>query len=303
MSLESLDLVRASHITEQECEWAIALKEAVAEADDIKNLSDFDYVQNSLIAKDDLESAMDRIRGIEIFREEYNINDTVEEGIALITQFLKQQPAFILTVDLDPEKGHFVFVYDTAKLQPKFRDFPEDWRVHLGAWYYLFHAMNSNIHSCRQGVVHIGECEGTGRDNFSMNHVQRLFSDLFSNYPFKHKEISWIRTPLAANLLYSFMKPLMRKDRSFKFQTGCTFQGYTDRLNGIFHIPNLETAEKCLLERLRGYLETRYHMEKNFKIPDLEPELDSLGGESMGERSMEEDSDNMDDENDQEASV
>ena len=280
MSLESLDLVQATQISEQECEWACALKEAVEEADDIRNVPDFDYVQHGMVAKDDVEAGMDRIRRLQYFREEYKIHDDIDEAMELIALFLKQQPGFILTIDLDPEKGHFVFVYDTAKLCPNFGNMPEDWRIHLGAWYYLFQAMSSNAHACRQGVVHIGECEGTSRNNFSMNHVQRLFSDLFSAYPFKHKEISWIRTPLVANLLYSFMKPLMRKDLSYRFQTGCNFYGYTDRLDGIFHVPTVEIAEHFLLQRLREYLRTRYHLEKNFELPALSRETENTGEDS-----------------------
>lgn len=146
-------------------------------------------------------------------------------------------------------------------------DEPEDWRIHLGGLYYCWNALHSNILACREGVVHICECEGMKGDNFSMKHIRRIFSDLGEHYPFRHKEISWIRTPLAANLLYSFMKPLMRKDTRYKFQTGCNFYGYTDRLDGIFHIPNVEVAEHYLQNRLQDYLKTRYYLEQNYRIP------------------------------------
>ena len=146
--------------------------------------------------------------------------------------------------------------------------------------YYLFNAMHSNVEACRQGVVHISECEGMSRENFSMNHVRRLVSDLFEHYPFAHKEISWIRTPLAANLLYSFLRPLMRKDTSYKFQTGCTFNGYSGRLDGLFHIPNAETAEHVLVMRLQEYLRTRQYLIEHFRLPAMH-ELEQRRAEMM----------------------
>ena len=106
-----------------------------------------------------------------------------------------------------------------------------------------------------------------GAENFSMNHIQRFFSDFGEHYPFRHKEISWIRTPLAANLLYSFMKTLMRKDRSYKFQTGCSVNGYMDRLDGIFHVPNAQMSEQYMQRRLEEFLKTRYYMQQTYRLP------------------------------------
>lgn len=110
MSLHSIDLQRVTEITQEERSWALNIKAAVEEAGDIQNVSDFEYVHHAFVARDNIGSAVERIRGLQFFREEYHINDTVEEGMELIHAFLAQQPKWLLTVDIDPEKGHFVYV-------------------------------------------------------------------------------------------------------------------------------------------------------------------------------------------------
>jgi hypothetical protein len=157
MSLQDIDVVKVSETTRDELEWAVNIKAAIESNPDIRNVSDMEYIHHALIAKNDVAEAVRRIQGLQYFREEYRIKDTIEEGTELIRAFLKQQDGFVLTVDVDLEKGHFVWVYDNAKIRPDRVDFPEDWRVYLGGIYYMFQAMHSNIQACRQGVVHICE--------------------------------------------------------------------------------------------------------------------------------------------------
>ncbi|CAB9525560.1 expressed unknown protein [Seminavis robusta] len=291
---QALKVARISEISSEEREWAANIKAAAEAAEDIRNVSDMEYVHQAIIAKDDVDGALKRLRGLQDFRDEYKIKDTVEQGIELIKGFLRQQEGFLLTIDVDREKGHFVWVYDTAKIAPERCDYPDDWQIYLGAMYYQMNAMHSNMFAIREGVVHIGECEGMSQKNFNLTHIRRIFSDLCEHYPFQHKELSWIRTPLAANLLYSFMRPLMRSDASYKFQTGCTFSGYSDRLDGLFHSPSAEVSERFLLLRIQEYLTTRYFLEKNYKLPATPTPEEVL---SLSDSSIESDSEGEDDQN------
>ena len=149
------------NLTEEELEWCWALKVAVEAEDDLKPLSDFEYVHQALYAKENTESALARVRGLQAFREEYRISDNPEEGIQMIEAFMNLHPNFLLSVDIDETLGHFVLIYDYAKRRPGNVKSDRDWRNHLGGMYYLMHAMQNNVHAVRQGVVHICECEGT----------------------------------------------------------------------------------------------------------------------------------------------
>lgn len=269
--------VRAMDMNEQEIRWAVDIRHAVEDSHELQNRPDLEYAHHALVSRGNLNLALARIQGMQYFRDEYKIHDTPEEGLQLLRQFFEKHPGFVLSVDYDRNHGHFVIVYDYAKRKPKAIDFPKDWRIHLGGFFYLFQAMQYNIVSMREGLVHICECEGMGWDNFSMEHVRRSFSDLYEHYPLEHKEISWIRTPMVANLLHAFMKPLIRPETRQKFRVGCNFYGYEGRIDTIFNIPNASVAQENLLQKLRGYLQKRYDNEQTFRLPDLEPGLNDNG--------------------------
>ena len=146
------------HLSEEELEWAWALKIAVEADDELKPLSDFEVVQQALFARENTEDALARCHGLQAFREEYHIHDTPLEGVQLIEGFMSKHPGFLLSIDMDENHGHFVFVYDYAKRRPNDLKTDADWRNHLGGMYYMMQCQQINIHACREGVVHIIEC-------------------------------------------------------------------------------------------------------------------------------------------------
>ena len=282
---QQLSVVDLWRISDEELEWAWELKVVVEAEDDLKPLSDFEYVHQSLHGKGDIEAAVARVRGLQHFRQEYRISDTAAEGIQLIEAWMSKHPNFLLSVDIDEVYGHFVMIYDYAKRRPGNLKTDADWRSHLGGMYYLSHAMQNNIHACREGIVHICECEGMGWENFSYEVVRRNFSDRYENYPLRHKEVSWLRTPLVGNVLFAFMKPLMSPETATKFHLGCIFHGYEERLDTLFNLPTPEAAKDNLLVKLLGYLMVRYQMEEHFKLPDLPLEAPDDGMHADGQHS------------------
>lgn len=119
-------------LSETEIRWALAIKGAAAAEEDLKPLKDYEYVQHALISKDDVEEAVEHIRSMQYFREEYNINDTPEEGEYLFRKFTEKHKGFLLSVDWDDSNGHFVVAYDYVRRNPAAIDYPEEWRMHLG---------------------------------------------------------------------------------------------------------------------------------------------------------------------------
>ena len=148
-------------LTDQECQWALEIKNAVMEDGDLKELTDFEYAQHAIASKGDLEKALLKVGGLQTFREEYKVLDTLEEGLQALRAFQKQQPWFVLDVEYEPEFGHFVCVYDYGVMDPDAAmKMPEDWRTYIVGLYYIFQLLQANLGSIREGLVHIVECEG-----------------------------------------------------------------------------------------------------------------------------------------------
>ena len=149
-------------LKDEECRWAHELKAAVTEDDDLKELSDFEYAQHAIASQGNLEKALLKVSGLQTFREEYNVKDTLEEGLQALEEFQKQQPWFVLDVEYEPQFGHFVCVYDYGVCNPDVAmKMPEDWRTYIVGLYYVFQLLQANIGAIREGLVHIVECEGT----------------------------------------------------------------------------------------------------------------------------------------------
>ena len=152
----------AMKLTNAECRRALSIKNAALQDPSLRELSDYEYAQYALATPgSDLEAVLYRIQGMQTFREEYKIQDTLEEGMRLCKAFHQQQPWFVLDVEYEPQHGHFVCVYDYGVVNPKAVRLPEEWRVYLGGLYYIFQLLQANLGSVREGLVHICECEGT----------------------------------------------------------------------------------------------------------------------------------------------
>lgn len=149
------------NLKDDECRWAHEIKSAVMADDKLKDLSDFEYAQHAIASNGNLESALQKVSGLQTFREEYNVRDTLEEGFQALEDFQKQQPWFVLDVEYEPRFGHFVCVYDYGVMDPDAAmKMPNDWRTYIVGLYYIFQLMQANIGAIREGLVHIVECEG-----------------------------------------------------------------------------------------------------------------------------------------------
>jgi len=142
-------------ITAQERQGALALRQAAldhmndADNDDTEDeygcsasmkevldrLSDMEVVQYAMMEPNNFKGALGRMRKMDVFRRQYQIQDTVEHGVACIQAFLEQQPGFSINLDQCARHKHYVHVMDFAKFDPR--------RVHLESeslfeWSLLF---------------------------------------------------------------------------------------------------------------------------------------------------------------------
>ena len=256
-------------ISQEERQRALALRAAVAEGDDTRDIPipDMEFVQYAIIVGDDIPKSLERIRKIHQFRTQYQINDTVEQGVESIRGFMDQQPGFSLNIDQCARQKHYVHVLDFAKFNPKKIHLPNDWKIFFRGIYYFVLALNPTLSAVRNGVLGILECDGMGFHNFCIEFERRLWYEHPSAYPFRFHELSWVRTPLVANVFHSLMKPIMPEEFRNSIHLGVTFdESFDGRLDTLFLQPSFEIANERQVMTAKSFLEKRFHNASHFKL-------------------------------------
>lgn len=256
-------------ITQGERQWAEALKEALAEGEDTVNIpiTDMDIVQYAIVERGDIAKCLDRIKKMNEFKTKYGIEETVEQGVESIKNFIEQHPGFLLNIDQCAQRQHYVQVMDFAKFNPRKVVYDKDWKVFLSGMHYLMTALNPTLSAVRNGLVGICECEGMGWDNFCMDFERRLWYEHPTVYPAKWHELSWVRTPTAANILFSLLKPIMPAEIREVASLGVQFdESFDGRLDALFLQPSVEEAIERQISTTESFLTKRYHNQAHFKL-------------------------------------
>ena len=186
-------------LDENELEWAYEIKDAIiAHEQELRMIPDYEIAQLAVVTlgHEDLHSVLERVFHLQCLRDEYRLHDTVEEGVDLLQRLCQdQQPGHILALDLSVDRDEYIGVFDFARIKPSAVDLPNDWRIYLGAYYYILGAACCNLMCTREGFVTIVECDGMGYHNFSHRMQQRWAQELGMHYPVQSKESLWLNTP------------------------------------------------------------------------------------------------------------
>jgi len=233
----------------------------------IGSLTEYDYAQAAIaIGDQDMEVILDRLYKLQAFRQEYKIYDTAEEGMTLIYKLMMIMPGYILSVDFAPRYGSYIVVFDFAAFFPQRLQSIENMRIFMGALYYIFKCLSTNLKAVRSGLVVIAECEGTTEINFDMALEEEIMHKLFSYFPFHYKECLWLNTPSVANLAYGLLKPLVTREFLATWRMGCKLDGYEGRIDTLFKMPTQIIAQEQLLYRIEKFLNERHHNEDVFEL-------------------------------------
>ena len=273
----------------QELQWALDIKQAVQDDPDLNELSDYDYSVYALVTKGDLENALYRIQGLQHFREEYKIHDTVEEGMELIKAFCKQQPWVILDLAYFPISvvrnvqtaeeevgptanqtlmdGYFILVMDYAAWNPKALKTEEDWRIFLGGMYYICKAARSDLHSVRKGLISLVETLGMSWKNFSVDMFSRAWYHMYDYLPQQYQHIYWVHSSVMANITHSLLKTLS-KELGRKVQLGRSLGECHSRLDTLYKVPSADQAQDKLLQTFEKYLHVGESNQGSFSLPN-----------------------------------
>lgn len=79
--------------------------------------------------------------------------------------------------------------------------------------------------------------------------------------------MSWVRTPLVANVFHSLMKPIMSKEIQDTIHLGVKFdESFDGRLDSLFLQPTYEIANERQVMTVKSFLEKRYHNDQHFRL-------------------------------------
>lgn len=268
-------------ITDTELGWALALKIAVTENDELDNLCDMEYAHHAIIAQGNLQEALTRVERMQIFRQHYKVDNSLEQGLYFIQELMKQQPGFLMNIDIDLVRQESLNVFDCGCFQPNVAldttaspeiGIRDNWKIFACAAYYVKYTSQPTLAVIRNGLLELADFGEYGWKNFSTETNQRLMDEVISYYPMKWNGLLMYNTVPAANVIMSMCKPLMGDSMRNALRLGCQFvesdgsHNCNRRLREFYLQPNQEEAEANLLERARLLLSTRCHNETTFRL-------------------------------------
>lgn len=272
-------------ILPEEREWALEIKRAVQEADhlDSSSLSDFDYVHYAIVTQGQLPDALYRIEGMQACQREYQIHNTVEQGVEHIRWHMdKVAPGFLLHLDLCPVTNEPICVLDNSAFYPKIiqagcpkRGPDYYWTIYLVANYYIMLTCQPTFEAIREGITVIFDCAEVEWKNVSMAFESQMSDELRAYYPQKYKTVLAYNTHVIANLAWSLFKQYMDDSMKATLKLGCKIlepefapEGIETphRLRELFLQPTEETARENLLRRVSELLTRREENVRTFTL-------------------------------------
>ena len=263
-------------LSEEERNRALDIKQAVEDCHYVTNISDFECAKLAICCcssspnNDNNNKSMDQILDIvhklECFRNQYRLDDTLEDAMTTLEQFHYYQPGLLLDVSYIPSEQCYTSSSDMAKMNFTNLQTEDQWRAFQGGCYYWITSMESDFTSIRNGIIVLNECEGMSMLNFNIRAQERAINELWSYYPAKHQESVWLNAPVAATMFYGFVKSIINNELLQSWKLDGPLDGYDGRLDTLFLMPTLELSQQALLHRMEGFLRQRYDNIQSFSL-------------------------------------
>ena len=206
-------------VSDKERGWALAVKEAMIEEDIVlaKTISDFEYVQHAIIAKDKPAKAIKRIRRLDKFRKEHDIPTnheklSADDALKKIQAFEAKSPGMFLSFGKDSSgSGSYLSTWNYASFLPANYQEASDWKDCFAAFYYMLDAMQPDFDAIRSGIVMLADAENLGWQNFSLE-MEKQAAHLYQDaYPIRIQNITMLNSPTVFKAIYAICKPFLNK--------------------------------------------------------------------------------------------
>jgi CRAL/TRIO domain len=258
--LQQLDPKRME-LSDEERQWALAIKGRVASCKEIDDLSDMLYAQLAIVTGGDVDEGVHRAANLQSLKEDLKIRDDYEEGKQVVAKYWDYFPGVIMSFYFHAPDGTYVTVFDAAKFK--------DWKAHekkqaaLRLTYYLCQTLNPDLEATRKGCSMFIEAQGY-HPSMDISLFNQMFVDVMGSYPMRLGHIKSFHTPMLYNVLISMLKKIVPDEFASKFQVGCTFPG--GRLDQFYTLPTPEAAARKTIGRLMECLRLKYENEKAFTL-------------------------------------
>ncbi|CAB9530414.1 expressed unknown protein [Seminavis robusta] len=257
---------RRMQLSREERDWALDIKDVIEGTPEINNISDFMCAQLAIIHQDDIATAVESASKLQISREEYDIRDTLEDGIVKLQILLDLNPGNNLSFSFSHQEGCYVLVCDLGKMDMNLMKDNQNVYKSLGGAFYQNHALTPDLESIRRGVIFILECDGcTWIPRLcEMKYHEKYWAEIGGIYPFCIRQYKFFHTPMFFNMIKSLGRPFIPKDIYSKMQIGCQFPH--GRLDTVYLVPSWEATKQRFLGRMAETLKLRYENERNFSL-------------------------------------
>ncbi|CAB9522447.1 expressed unknown protein [Seminavis robusta] len=268
-------------ISEEERRWALEIKRAVEDNEELTNLSDMTYAHHAIVANGNVDEALCRIERQQVFRDHYKVDHSVEQGVELLQELIRQQPGFLLNIDIELIRQEAINAVDCGCFNPNVAldtsssagfGVHDNWRIFCCGYYYIKFTSQPTLSVIRNGTLELGDFGGYGWSNFSTEVNSRLMEEVVAWYPMKWNGLLLYNTGSVANAIIALAKPLMGETMRNTLQLGCQVveaDGSCNpnrRLREFYMQPNAEEAERNMLERAKLLLTTRQNNEETFRL-------------------------------------
>ena len=203
-------------VSEQERQWALAIKEAATADGEIlvENLTDLEFVQHAIVAKSNVKKALLRIRRLQNFKERYGIvlDGSYEQGLRDLQAFHSYVPGFALGFGCEnTQDGSQVMSFDFAAYRQSNLKTEEAFKLTMRAFFYVLQVSSSNFTAMRAGVRLFGNCQHLSWQHFNAVNEKRA-SELYSNcYPMRVVEFAIMQANPLIRFFYTLLKVFLSK--------------------------------------------------------------------------------------------
>jgi hypothetical protein len=172
--------VHTMGITPQERQWALELKQAAKERSKLHELSDMEYTHYAIFSRGNHPDALKRMAAMQQFREEYQVDNSVEQGLFMLGEFMKQQEGLMLVLDVHRVALEGLHGFNIAALDPRLANEPclhgvdYNWRIFVCGLYYYLIACQPCLGSVRAGAYTVSDFKNMGWKQANMEFHYRF---------------------------------------------------------------------------------------------------------------------------------
>ncbi|CAB9500517.1 expressed unknown protein [Seminavis robusta] len=251
-------------LTDQERQWARAIKTAIESCPDLDKLSDFEYCQLAIIDQADVGAAVDRAICLKGFRQEYNIQNTLEDALVALRSVVSLMPQLFLSFTYNHCNGGYAMIADMRGFDLQVLKTEKGWKCFVAGLYYILHAMGPDFHSIRTGITHVYECDRFSlASNMDFKISKKICTEVYCLYPFTMEQVNCFHSGLCFNMLISSCRAVLPKSVGSNIHIGCIFPD--GRLSQFYNTPDPQTAMEKTILQMQESVRRRYAMQAVFQ--------------------------------------